>query len=139
MIYLAERREDGPVPLHEIASRVGIPKAFLSKILQQLGRGGIVRSLKGPTGGFALARDPRTLTVRDIVVEIDGPLKVFECFSGGERDCTHFGNCKILAVFDNVGSEIERVLNKVTLADFVNGDAPVPAKAPMPSLAATVK
>ena len=113
-------REQGPVTLHDIASKLGIPKAFLSKILQQLGRTGIVRSLKGPSGGFTLSRDPASLTVREIVEEIDGPLKVFECFSSGAADCSHHGNCKILAVFDTVTSEIGRVLGKVTLAEFVD-------------------
>jgi len=121
LIYLAEHRREGPVTLSHIAERLAIPKAFLSKILQQLVRNKVVRSLKGPSGGFVLARDPKELTVREIVTEIDGPMRVFECFSDA-GDCSHFGNCKILAVFDAVGCEIEKVLEKVTLQDFISSD-----------------
>lgn len=124
LIYLAEHRSEGPVTLTHIAEKLAIPKAFLSKILQQLVRNRIVRSLKGPSGGFVLARDPKELTVCEIITQIDGPMRVFECFSDGE-DCSHFGNCKILAVFDAVGAKIEGVLERVTLHDFISDEKTV--------------
>lgn len=124
LIYLAEHREAGPITLQEIADSLLIPKAFLSKILQQLARNHIVRSLKGPSGGFVLTRDPAELTMREIVFEIDGPLRVFECFSES-RDCSYFGNCKILSVFDEVGRQVERVLGNVTLAQFLPEHRPM--------------
>ncbi|NUQ33630.1 MAG: Rrf2 family transcriptional regulator [Planctomycetaceae bacterium] len=120
LIYLAEHREQGPITLNEIAEELDIPKAFLSKILQQLCHNSIVKSLKGPSGGFVLAREPQQLTMGEIVKEIDGPLNVFECFSSSHDPCTHHGNCKILAVFDNVGREVERVLGSVKLSDMLS-------------------
>lgn len=117
LIFLAERRESGPVTLSEIAERLMIPKAFLSKILQQLAKKGVVRSLKGPSGGFVLAAEPRSLTMRDIIAEIDGPMRVFECFAK-ETDCALFDDCLMLDVFKRVEEEIGRVLGSYTLADF---------------------
>ncbi len=82
-------------------------------------RSGIVQSFKGASGGFTLKRDAQELTVLEIIAQLDGPLKVFECFSDGS-DCSHYGNCKILSVFNMVSSEIEKVLANVRLADFVS-------------------
>jgi Rrf2 family protein len=117
LIYLAERRQGGPVTLNEIAERLMIPKAFLSKILQQLAKKGVVRSLKGPSGGFVLAVEPKEISMKDIVVEIDGPLRVFECFAT-EADCALYGDCLMRDVFNQVEDEVARVLSKYSLADF---------------------
>lgn len=136
LIFLAERRKSGPVTLNEIADRLLIPKAFLSKILQQLAKKGVVRSLKGPSGGFVLAVDPAEISMREIVVEIDGPLRVFECFAT-EADCSLYGDCLMRDVFAQVEDEIAKVLGRYTLADFrfpagVHAELPAVAKPATP-------
>lgn len=117
LIYLADKRANGPVTLAEIAERLMIPRAFLSKILQQLAKKGVVRSLKGPSGGFVLAVEPKEVSIKEIIAEIDGPLRVFECFAS-EADCSLYGDCLVLDVFNKVEDEIARVLSSYTLADF---------------------
>ncbi|MCC6466426.1 MAG: Rrf2 family transcriptional regulator [Planctomycetes bacterium] len=130
LVYLAERKAKGPVTLNEIAERLMIPRAFLSKILQQLAKKGVVRSLKGPSGGFVLAVDPAELTIQEILAEIDGPTRVFECFASSS-DCSLYGDCLMRDVFGEVESEISRILANYTLADFrrdkSTGVAPRPA------------
>lgn len=116
-MYLVEKRARGPVTLSEIAEKLMIPKAFLSKILQQLARKGIVRSLKGPSGGFVLAVDPHEISLQEILAEIDGPTRVFECFAT-EADCSLYGDCLMLEVFSEVEEKIGDVLARYTLADF---------------------
>ncbi|MCA8919456.1 MAG: Rrf2 family transcriptional regulator [Planctomycetes bacterium] len=117
LMYLAERRARGPVTLSEIAEKLMIPKAFLSKILQQLAKKGVVRSLKGPSGGFVLAVEPSEVTLQEILTEIDGPTRVFECFAT-ESDCTLYGDCLMREVFSEVEDQIGSVLSRYTLADF---------------------
>lgn len=130
LMYLADRRARGPVTLSEIAEKLMIPKAFLSKILQQLARKGVVRSLKGPSGGFVLAVEPEEVTLQEILTEIDGPTRVFECFAT-ESDCTLYGDCLMREVFGEVEDQIGKVLERYTLADFGLKDktAGSPAKA----------
>lgn len=117
LLYLANKLGGGPVTLHEIAGKLAIPQAFLSKILQQLAHKGIVRSVKGPSGGFMLAADPAKLTMQEVVAEIDGNARVFECF-GQEADCSFFDDCMIRDVFGEVEQKISQVLAQYTLADF---------------------
>ena len=121
MIYLGERRENGPVTLAEVAKQLHIPKAFLSKILQQLTRGGIVQSAKGPTGGFVLCQDPKALSIRTIVEEIEGSRMLFECYADNSN-CQHFGKCRILGMFEKVRLEMDRVLDQFVLADFMESE-----------------
>jgi Rrf2 family protein len=116
-MYLADRRARGPVALHEIAEKLMIPRAFLSKILQQLAKKGVVRSLKGPSGGFVLAVEPSEVTLLEVLTEIDGPTRVFECFAT-EADCGLYGDCLMLDVFGEVEQQIGKVLARYTLADF---------------------
>jgi Rrf2 family protein len=126
LMYLAERLGKGPVTLTEIAEKLMIPKAFLSKILQQLAKKGVVRSLKGPSGGFVLAVDPAEVTLQEILTEIDGPTRVFECFAA-ETDCTMYGDCLMSEIFGEVESQIGKVLARYTLADFKLAGRPAKA------------
>ncbi|MFD2348791.1 RrF2 family transcriptional regulator [Nonomuraea ferruginea] len=72
--------EDGrPVPAAVLADYFKLPPAYLNKQLQALARAGIVSSVSGPRGGFQLARDPRKITVLDVVVAIEGPEDAFQC------------------------------------------------------------
>lgn len=128
LMYLAERRARGPVTLSEIAEKLMIPKAFLSKILQQLAKKGVVRSLKGPSGGFVLAVEPGEVTLQEILAEIDGPTRVFECFAT-ESDCTLYSDCLMREVFSEVEEQISAVLARYTLADFHFNEKPADSPA----------
>lgn len=118
LIYLAQNKENGPITLNEITDKLFIPKAFLSKILQQLSRKGLIRSLKGPSGGFVLAVDSTELSLNEIVIEVDGEQRVFECF-GLETSCNMTGDCRIHDVFKDVEHEVGSVLSKYSLADLM--------------------
>lgn len=105
--------------LNQICDDLRVPRAFLSKILQQLCRSKIVKSHKGPSGGFLLLRDPATLSMLQVVEEIEGPIRVFECFSEVGECNNQPSSCRILSMFDTVGARVQQALDGITLADFV--------------------
>jgi Rrf2 family cysteine metabolism transcriptional repressor len=70
---LAQRFGQGPVQSRDIANRQQIPEAYLHQVLGALGRAGLVRSTRGPLGGHELAREPKTLTLFDVVNALEGP------------------------------------------------------------------
>jgi len=74
VIELARRFGQGPVQCAEIAACQKIPEAYLDQLLSSLRRCGIVRSVRGPHGGHELARDPRQLTLGDVVTALEGPV-----------------------------------------------------------------
>ena len=74
IIELASRMGEGPVQSADIAARQKIPEAYLDQLLVSLRRAGIVRSSRGPHGGHELARDPKELTLGDVVTALEGPV-----------------------------------------------------------------
>jgi Rrf2 family iron-sulfur cluster assembly transcriptional regulator len=74
MFDLAYNGDAGPVQVRVIGSRQGIPARYLEQILQRLRRAGLVRSKRGPGGGYTLAREASAITVRDILEAVEGPL-----------------------------------------------------------------
>lgn len=81
-MYLASIRQDGYVPIRTISERLGISYPFLTKVLQQLNEAGLLTSMRGPNGGVALSRPPEGLTLKEIVIAIDGPELFTECVLG---------------------------------------------------------
>ena len=82
---------------HLIAAATGVPESFLSKILGQLSRAGLVRSHRGARGGFSLAADPRNLTLLDVIEAIEGPVQLNLC--SGPEPCSFSGRCPIEKAF----------------------------------------
>lgn len=76
----------------ELAKELGIPGAFLRRILQRLGRHGMIRSRRGIGGGFELAMPPQKIVVGDIVVALQGPLRLSDC-DIREAVCAGYGRC----------------------------------------------
>lgn len=74
MFDLAYNGDEGPVQVRVIGVRQGIPARYLEQILQRLRRAGLVRSKRGPGGGYVLARDAAAITVREILEAVEGPL-----------------------------------------------------------------
>ncbi|MFN7932083.1 MAG: Rrf2 family transcriptional regulator [Bryobacteraceae bacterium] len=71
-LYLAKQEPGRLVMARQIAEDAGLPGHFLAKLLQQLARKGLVRSNKGPSGGFTLANDPREINILSIVEAVEG-------------------------------------------------------------------
>jgi Rrf2 family protein len=76
--YLA-KRNDAPVPSREIATRFEISEAHLAKVLQRLVKVGLLRSVRGPKGGFVLSREPGSVTLLEIFESIEGPFEPAQC------------------------------------------------------------
>jgi len=70
---LALRYGQGPVQSRDIASRQDVPEAYLHQVLGALNRAGLVRSTRGPLGGHELAREPRDISLWDVLLVLDGP------------------------------------------------------------------
>jgi Rrf2 family transcriptional regulator, iron-sulfur cluster assembly transcription factor len=92
VLYLALKQEGEMTSIKELANKLEIPYHFLGKILQDLTRKGLLKSLKGPTGGFALGMHPKDITLFHIVEAIDGAGFTRSCVLGfpecsGENPC----------------------------------------------------
>ena len=87
MVDLARHGEGGPVSLAEIAQRQEISLAYLEQLFAKLRRGGLVKSVRGPGGGYLLARDRNDTRISDIVLAVDEPLRAVRCNPGEAIGC----------------------------------------------------
>ena len=142
MADLAKRGGDHAVTLGAIAERQDISLPYLEQLFARLRRRGLVKSVRGPGGGYRLAQPAADLYVADIVTAVDEPLEAVRCTSsskgcmpGGERCLTH-------DLWDGLGRHIHDYLASVSLADVVSGRmarrAPAPRAAALESTGAAL-
>ena len=118
-LYLAVQRKKGKdiVSLTEIAESQEIPLHYLSKILQKLVHGRLLRSMKGPGGGFSLAKKPENLTMMEVVDVIDGH-QIFDRCGIGLRACSDESPCPIHHEYKIIKTKVQQVLSQKTLAEL---------------------
>src|ERR1017187_3565176 len=116
-VHLARVQEGKYAMVKNIAEQEEIPAHFLAKILQQLARKGLLRSSKGPTGGFALRVDPNEIPLLDIVEAPDGVAPYQQCPSG-LSECSDDMPCAMHDGWIALRSRIMDYLGKNTIADL---------------------
>ncbi|HSD29919.1 MAG TPA: Rrf2 family transcriptional regulator [Vicinamibacteria bacterium] len=117
VIHLAnEEGRDRACSLAEIAARERTPRHFLEKIIQQLMHGGLVRSRRGPHGGYVLARPAERVTFRDVIEAVEGPITLNACV-GEHADCFLIGTCGMQRVWREGQRRVLELFEKTTIAD----------------------
>ena len=118
MIDLASRQTDGPVTLAGIAERQSISLSYLEQLFGKLRRYKLVSSVRGPGGGYRLARDMKDITVADIIVAVDEPLDATQC--GGKQNCHDEHVCLTHDLWTNLNKRMYEYLASVTLSALVH-------------------
>ncbi len=117
MIDLALRCGDGPVTLAGISERQKISLSYLEQLFGKLRRHQLVESVRGPGGGYCLARSATLLTVADIVRAVDETLDATQC--GGHGNCKDDEQCMTHELWSTLNFKMFEYLGSVTLADLV--------------------
>ncbi|CAG9228871.1 Iron-sulfur cluster regulator IscR [Paraburkholderia tropica] len=122
MIDLALRQEQGPVTLAGISQRQHISLSYLEQLFGKLRRHEIVESVRGPGGGYNLARRAEDVTVADIIIAVDEPLDATQC--GGKGACEgtkqHDGHCMTHELWSTLNQKMVEYLDSVSLKDLVD-------------------
>jgi len=100
----------------EMASTFDLSEAHLSKVLQRLARAGLVRSARGPKGGFTLARSPDAVTLMDVYESIEGPLGAANCLF--QSPVCRGGTCILGGLLKDLNTQVREYLSKTKLADL---------------------
>jgi Rrf2 family cysteine metabolism transcriptional repressor len=112
--------ETRPIQSSEIAGRQRVPESYLEQLLTTLRRAGFIRSVRGPQGGHALVRDPRTLRVSEVIEALEGPIMPSDCLDEssncGGRDCAQ------RQMWADVRDAILGVLDNTTIAELAERD-----------------
>lgn len=117
MLDLAMREAGGPVTLAGISERQGISLSYLEQLFGKLRRAALVESVRGPGGGYCLARTTDSLTVADIIIAVDEPLDATQC--GGQENCHGSQRCMTHDLWTDLNRTIFAYLANITLAQLV--------------------
>mgnify|MGYP001320275638 CR=1 FL=1 len=117
-VEVARLQEGERIPTAEIATRQDIPLPFLTKIVSQLVVRGILTATRGARGGISLAREPKDVSMLEVIEAIDGPVMLNRC----TRDpgaCEYSSTCPVCEVFVDTEDILLQRLRKTSLHDLV--------------------
>lgn len=106
--------------LRDIAVSAKVPETFLAKIFQKLARAGVLQSSRGAIRGYALARRPKDIKVKDIFLAIEGPDLFDRCVFWSDR-CAESDPCPMHSRWKRVRQQVSKMMEQTTLADLLKG------------------
>jgi len=118
VVFLAAQPEGKVSLINEIAVEQEVPKSYLSKIMQHLTRAGLVKSRRGARGGFMLARPAESITLKEAIEAVEGPIFLNVCLIK-KGECHRDDFCPVHPVWKEAQKKLMEVLDSKTLADLV--------------------
>ncbi len=132
MFDLTMHRSAGPISVKSISRRQGISINYLEQIFNQLGRAGLIQSIRGPGGGFILSRTPGEIKILDIIKALKEPIAPVACVDDKDPDqCERIDTCVTHLLWKRLGERIREVLENTSLEDLLKETDQLP-RAPQP-------
>lgn len=116
----------------KVANATHIAAPTVSKLLKSLAKAGLVVSERGPTGGYALARDAEQITAAEIIDALEGPVSITAC-SSSDGQCNLERFCRVGHAWQRINHQIRAALGRITLADLQSGALPSAPMMPPPA------
>lgn len=117
LVDMGAHLEGGPIPLAVIAQRQKISLNYLEQVFGQLRKSGLVKSTKGPSGGYSLGRESEMITVKEILEVLEGPFSIAESEDSKNQDAVR----RVIQqmVWDEIDRQVNAYLEKRTLAELI--------------------
>ncbi len=119
MFEIAKNYPKDPITIKEIAERQEVSIAYLEQILNKLRRAGLIKSLKGPGGGYVLFSKPNDISGGKILSVLEGPIAITHCLNPEAEGCSRVEGCVARLLWKSLGEKIEQFLNTISLKDLV--------------------
>ena len=130
LLALAKRGEGTRLSSAAIQQEMLIPRSFISRIVAQLSRQGLINTFPGRDGGLALPRPASAITLKDVVEAFEGPILLSVCMQvKGEDDCPFQSNCPVRSKWGRVQVAMLREMASITFEDLVKETLGVSASA----------
>lgn len=114
--YMAGQKKDLPTASHIIAQKRGIPERFLLKVLKPLVSAQVLLSIKGPNGGYRLARPASDISILEILEAVDGPIRGFAPMEFDEPE--NGFNRKLESICNQSAEQVRKTLSKIRLSEL---------------------
>lgn len=120
MLEMALNEDQEPMAIRTIAERQGLSERYLEQLLIPLKQAGLVKSIRGSKGGYILGRNPKDITVGNIITVLEGPIAPVDCVSElNPNECDRFDYCVTRGIWSRVRDAITEVLDSYSLEDLV--------------------
>ena len=120
MVDIAAHTEGKPIALADVAERQEISLSYLEQLFGKLRRGGLVKSVRGPGGGYLLAHAAADTRIADIILSVDEEIKATRCTPGSPTGCkSNKSRCLTHDLWEELGNHIFLYLNSVSLDDVI--------------------
>lgn len=119
MLDIAMNDTKQPVRIKDVAERQQISVKYLEQIISLLNKAGYVKSIRGPQGGYKLAKEPKDYTVGMILRATDGSLAPVSCLEFGSNDCPRRDDCITLSLWEKLDVAIRDVVDNTTLESMI--------------------
>lgn len=120
MIDLARYSEEEPVSISSVATRQGISERYLEQLVSLLKKAGLVKSIRGASGGYVLARAMNEISVGDILRALEGNLEPVQCAAFYSEDgCSASGGCVTKYVWQKINDSINHTVDEIKLDELV--------------------
>ena len=121
MLDLATHYKEGPITLADISKRQGISLSYLEQLFSRLRRRGLVSSVRGPGGGYRLARPADDIVVIDVITAVDEDVDIRKC--GGLGNCQDNDTCLTHELWCDLSEQIQDFLSNISLGQLVERNA----------------
>jgi Rrf2 family iron-sulfur cluster assembly transcriptional regulator len=121
ILDLAFHERAGPVSLSHISQRQDISLSYLEQLFTRLRRHALVRSTRGPGGGYSLSRPARRIAVAEVIAAVDEPIDTTRCSGAG--NCQNGEQCLTHDLWDDLSRQIQAFLGEVSLQDLLDEEA----------------
>ena len=115
-----------PISIKNVAERQQISEHYLEQLMGQLRKAGLVKSTRGAQGGYFLTRDPKEITIGDIIRVMEGPIAPVDCLLSKDKNdsnyCEKCDACVTQSVWAKVAESISKVLDSITLEDLCRSE-----------------
>jgi len=121
IVEVARQEKSAPLCLGDIAQRLNLSLPYLEQLFMKLRKRGLVASIRGPGGGYVLARQPASISIGEIMAAVDEPVNMTRCSADNDMGCVRSERCATHYLWDALGSHIEQFLTETTLDDILYG------------------
>ena len=119
LLYISKKSPGELTTARELSEKFDISLELMGKILQSLGKSGLVVSIQGVKGGYYLARSSDQVKINSVVTAIDGPIALTDCMANkNPASCSRFDNCLIRSSVEDIQTKLVNLLDGITLKDF---------------------
>lgn len=121
MVDLAIHYGEEPASIKSISERQHISEYYLEQLFSPLRKANIIKSIRGAQGGYILSREPKDITVADIMAVLEGPIEISDCIDQDrETSCNNIDCCATRLLWSRIKESIDSVMGSTTLQDMVD-------------------